>query len=346
MVHDFDPFLWQISGNFGIRWYGLAYLTGFVLSYLFVYKMASTQRSPMPERLVSDYITYGAIGTLVGGRLGYVLFYSPDLLTRFKPDFPFWGALAVNEGGMASHGGMLGVALAFILFARKHRLPVLHIFDLAAVCAPLGIFWGRIANFINGELVGRESSPDFPLGVKFPSDILMWPAEAPEKLKDLAAVVEPLGTPRELWLGWIDRFRVDSVARVEVQNKLYDVIDAIQNGNTQVKEAIAPYLSLRHPSQLYGALGEGLVVFLVLMAVWYKPRKPGVVGAVFVITYAIVRILDEQFRMPDAHIGFQWLGLTRGQWLSIAMLGFGIILLVLWGLRPSLPISGWGRRDR
>jgi prolipoprotein diacylglyceryltransferase len=105
MVHNFDPFLWQIHGNFGIRWYGMAYLAGFLCAFYMIHKMALINKAQIPVRLVSDFITYCAIGILVGGRLGYVFFYSPDLLIQFKSEVPFWGVLAVNEGGMASHRG-------------------------------------------------------------------------------------------------------------------------------------------------------------------------------------------------------------------------------------------------
>ena len=117
----------------------------------------------------------------------------------------------------------------------------------------------------------------------------------------------------------------------------------IQSGNLAVKEAIAPALDPRHPSQLYAAAGEGLLLFLVLAVVWYKPRKPGVVSAIFVILYSLIRISDEYFRMPDAHIGYDVFGLTRGQILSMAMFAIGVILLLIWGRRSALPLPGWGK---
>ncbi len=343
MVHNLDPFLWQISGEFGIRWYGLAYLAGFICAYLVINKLASTSRAQIPVRLVSDFITFGALGVMIGGRLGYVFFYSPDLITKFKTEFPYWGVLAVNEGGMASHGGMIGLVIACLLFARANKVSALHLFDLVSLTGPIGIFFGRIANFINGELVGRVCDPDFPLGVKFPSDINLWPTQNPEKLKDLTVVIEKLNVSREQWLGWVDQFRFQSQARDGVYNTLSQIIHAIQDGNLAVQEALAPLLTARHPSQLYAALGEGLILFMCLAIIWYKPRKPGIIGASFVIIYALVRIIDEHFRMPDAHIGYEILGLTRGQLLSSAMLLIGISMLVFWGRRHTTAIGGWGK---
>lgn len=342
MVHDFDPFLWQISGNIGIRWYGLSYMVGFLLSYFLISWMCRKQKVGLTPEMVGDLVTYGAIGILVGGRLGYCIFYSPDLFLNFRSSFPFWGVLAVNEGGMASHGGMIGLVAACTIFAYKMGLSRLYLFDLVALCGPVGIFFGRLANFVNGELVGRVADASYPLAVKFPQDIFQWSSDS-AKLQSLTTVVEKIGITKDQWLEWVDKIRIDSNSRQIINSTLEKLVEAIQNGNIAAKEAIAPLLEPRHPSQLYGAFGEGLFLFLVLFLLWRKPRKPGVIGSMFVIVYAIVRIVDEHFRMPDAHIGYQWLGLTRGQWLSAGMLLIGLFLLFLWGRRDSLTIPGWGR---
>jgi phosphatidylglycerol:prolipoprotein diacylglycerol transferase len=346
MVHNFDPFLWQIYGNFGIRWYGIAYLAGFICAFLMIHKMALRNKAQIPVRLVSDFITYGAMGILIGGRLGYVLFYSPDLLMQFKSELPFWGVLAVNEGGMASHGGMLGLIVACVLFARAHRLNTLHLFDWVAMSGPIGIFFGRVANFINGELVGRPCDPSFPLGVKFPSDIFLWSSQEPAKMRELAAVVEKLGVGRENWLSLVEKSRADLNSQISVHDTLNKIVTSIQEGNNTVAEALAPLLVLRHPSQLYAAASEGLLLFLLLGLIWYKPRKPGVIASLFVIFYAVIRIVDEHFRMPDVQIGFDNIGLTRGQQLSGAMFGVGLFLLIFWGRRMAQPLGGWGRQYR
>lgn len=343
MVHDFDPFALRISGDFGVRWYGLSYMMGFICAYVLITWLAKRQRAGLTMNMVGDFITYAAIGTLVGGRLGYVLFYGPDLFLKFKSTFPYWGVLAVNEGGMASHGGMIGIVIACMMYARKYSVNSMYLLDLVSVTGPIGVFFGRIANFINGELVGRPCDPSYPLAVKFPQDIVSWPAQEAGKLAELAPVVDKVGVGREQWLELVEKFRFDVGAREQMYSILNKVIESIQDGNTAAKEAIAPLLTPRYPSQLFAAVGEGLFIFIFLFFMWRKPRKPGFIAAAFVIVYAIVRVIDEYFRMPDAHIGLQWLGLSRGQWLSIGMLAVGLVLMFLSSRSSSLKISGWGR---
>lgn len=343
MVHDLDPFALRISGDFGVRWYGLSYMMGFICAYLMIKWLAQRQRSGLTAQMVGDFITYGAIGTLVGGRLGYVFFYGPDLLTKFKGDFPWWGVLAVNEGGMASHGGIIGIVIACWFFARKYSVNTLYLFDLVAVAGPIGVFFGRIANFINGELVGRPCDPTYPLAVKFPQDIYSWPASEAGRLPELAPVAEKVGVTSEKWLELAQNFRMDIGAREQLYDVLNKIVVGIQDGNTVAKEAIAPLLTPRYPSQLFAAFGEGLFLFLILFFLWRKPRKPGFIAACFVLFYAIVRVVDEHFRMPDAHIGLQWLGLTRGQWLSVVMFVVGLVLMFVWTRASSLSVPGWAR---
>lgn len=306
MVHDLNPILFPIYGNLAIRWYGLAYLMGFIVAYFLVSWLVTRQKSDFKKEWVGDLITYGAFGILIGGRLGYALFYSPDLFYKFKSAFPYWGVLAVNEGGMASHGGMIGLVVACLLFARKYKVSSLYTFDLVALAGPIGIFFGRIANFINGELVGREVTGALSWAVKFPADMESWPQTAPEKLKNLADAIALIpGYSKEAWLALVDKASLDSSSRYQIYQGIRSIIEAIQNGQNQVAEAVAPYLVARHPSQLYQALGEGLILFLILFILWAKPRKPGVIGASFVVFYAVARIVGEQFRLPDAHIGYQ-----------------------------------------
>lgn len=343
MVHDLDPFVLQFTADFGIRWYGLSYLAGFACAFFMIAWLANRQRAGLSVQMVNDFITWGAIGTLVGGRLGYVFFYSPDLLWKFKSSFPFWGVLAVNEGGMASHGGMIGIVVAILLFARKYSLNSLYLLDLATVVGPIGVFFGRLANFVNGELVGRPAPEGYKWAVKFPQDILSWPAQSFEKLRDLTPVVEKVGVSSEQWLNSLAEFNANATARNSVYDVLNQIIVAIQNGNTAAKEAIAPLLIGRYPSQIFAAFGEGLFIFLFLFFMWRKPRKPGFITASFLIVYALIRIWDEQFRMPDAHIGYQLFDLTRGQWLSIGMLVIGVVLMLVWTRAGDLKVSGWGR---
>lgn len=348
MVHDLSPFIIQFSENFGLRWYGMSYMLGFVFCYFFISWLAQKQRVGLTPEKVSDFITYGAIGALVGGRLGYCIFYDPDLFFQVKSTFPFWGVLAVNEGGMASHGGIIGIILATLLFARKNSLSPTYLLDLVAVSGPMGSFFGRIANFINGELVGRPADAKFPLAVKFPTDILSWPNYEFQRLHDLAPVVEKI-TPNEvqtaltgsMWFELLEKYRVDSSARDSVYAALNQIVYQIQHGNEALKTAIAPILTPRHPSQLYAAILEGLLTFLILFFLWKKPRKQGFIAGCYVILYALFRIIQEEFRMPDLHIGFQLFGLTRGQWLSVVMLALGFFITFYWSRTSSKYVNGW-----
>ena len=343
MVHDLSPFIWRISGDIGVRWYGMAYMMGFICAFFLFIWMARRQRAGLTPEMVADFVTYGALGILIGGRLGYCLFYSPDLFIKFKTQFPFWGVLAVNEGGMASHGGMIGLVAGCWIYAKRMGLNQNYLYDLVALAGPVGIFFGRIANFINGELVGRACDPNFWGAVRFPQDLYLWPGQEPGRLASLAPVVDKLGgsITSSQFLESVNHMGEAQSLNL-VQTVTYQIIEAVQSGNVAVKEALGPLLTPRHPSQLYAALGEGLILFTILFLIWYRPRKPGIIGSIFVCLYAVVRIVDEQFRTPDAHIGYQWLDLTRGQWLSIGMLGVGISLFFVYSRRGGLPISGWG----
>jgi phosphatidylglycerol:prolipoprotein diacylglycerol transferase len=154
-VHDLDPFLWQISGEFGLRWYGLSYLAGVAIGWWLLIRWAKAGRLPIAAAEVGDAAVALAIGMVVGGRLGYALGYDPALFTEFTTSFPWWRLLALNEGGMASHGGMLGMAAAAWWWCRKRGVPLLVLGDAVAAVGPIGIACGRLANFINGELWGR-----------------------------------------------------------------------------------------------------------------------------------------------------------------------------------------------
>lgn len=342
-VHDLNPFAIQFSEDFGVRWYGLSYMLGFICAFLLIRWLTYRQRAGLTPGMVGDFITYVAIGTLVGGRLGYVVFYAPDLFLKFKGDFPFWGVFAVNEGGMASHGGMIGIVIACLLFARRYGVNSLYLLDLVSVSGPIGVFFGRIANFINGELVGRPAPRDFPLSVKFPQDIINWPVAEIPKLRGLADVVDKLGINREQWMSLLEKFEFDALARSQVYQALNQIVKEVQVGNAPVREALSPLLEARYPSQLFAAFGEGLFLFLFLLFLWRRGRKPGFIAATFIILYSIIRVGDEYFRMPDIQIGLQWLGLTRGQWLSCGMFLIGICMMFLWTRSNSLNIPGWSR---
>lgn len=305
--------------------------------------LAERQRAGLTKEMVGDFVTYAAIGTLVGGRLGYCLFYDQSLFFSFRSSVPFWGVLAVNEGGMASHGGIIGIVVGCMLYARKAGLNYVYLLDVASVVGPIGVFFGRIANFINGELVGRVAPAEFPFSVKFPSDILNWPQYDFQRLANLSAVVEKLGVNSGQWSEILSKYRTEQSARDQVFSILYKVIHEIQNGNSALKEAIAPILDPKYPSQIIAALSEGVFTFCVLFFLARKSRKPGFVAGSFIITYAIVRTLNEMFRAPDIQIGYQLWDLTRGQWLSIGMFVVGVGLLFFWTRTQSQTVFGWMR---
>jgi len=341
-LHNIDPFLIRLWGDFGIRWYGLSYLLGFFLGYLFVIWLSRRGRTPLLPTLAGDFVFVVAFGCIIGGRLGYCLFYNPSLLVSFDASFPFWGVFQINRGGMASHGGIAGMVIACWLFGRKHDLPVTHLFDLTILGSTLGIFFGRIANFINGELVGRPSPSDSVFSVKFPQDIFEWPRYAPEKLTQLREVVPGIGISPDQFDLWVRQLSLRS-SREAIDSALSQIVQAVQQGNAHVIEHIEPLLVARYPSQIYAAFLEGLFVFLILFVFWRKPRKPGVVTALFFCLYSIFRVVGEQFRMPDLHIGFQLFGLTRGQWLSLILFAVGLICLTYWSKRKAEPMGGWQR---
>jgi phosphatidylglycerol:prolipoprotein diacylglycerol transferase len=334
-LHRIDPFLIEFSDGIGIRWYGFSYLLAFVIGYFLIKRVVGVGVSTLKRESVGDFVIAVALGVIIGGRLGYCVFYQASLLwtfpevTLFGVTFPIPGVLALNKGGMASHGGMVGAVLGGWVYARRWGHKWRHLIDLLAFPAPLGFFVGRIANFINGELLGRPCDPDFVFATKFPQEIseASWTA-VPEnaaalaKASDIAGAIYPTASPYAA------------------------VIEAIQAGNAQVTAIIEPLLTPRHPSQLYAALLEGLMVFVVLAIVWVKPRKPLVVGSWFAIGYGVARIIGEFWREPDAHIRaeeFTSTGITRGQWLSAVLVLIGAGLLITVSRMKTVPMGGWLR---
>jgi phosphatidylglycerol:prolipoprotein diacylglycerol transferase len=351
-VHNLSPFAIQFTETFGVRWYGLAYLAGFVAGYYAILLMTRRKGTLFKEEQIADFITYCAIGVLVGGRLGYCLFYAPELFSTFDSHFPFWGVLKVNEGGMSSHGGIVGVMLVCWVYARTNKIPFLHCMDLVTFGGSLGFFFGRIANFINGELFGREAPAGFSWAVKFPSEMLLWLQRDFSKLKLVGPAVEAMKELKteagetiavnvSLWQQWLDGYGRDFVARQHVHETIEALIQAVQHHNQAVTEALGQVLTARYPSQLYQSVLEGLLVFLALCWIWRRPQKPGVVGGWFGVLYCVARIIGEQYRMPDAQIGFQLFGLTRGQWLSIGLLLVAVIWLVICYRAPNKKMGGW-----
>jgi phosphatidylglycerol---prolipoprotein diacylglyceryl transferase len=256
----FDPIVFEIGpffgiGPFAIRWYALAYIVSLLIGWR--YCLWHAKRTP---RLVSrdqldDFFIWAILGVILGGRLGYILFYKPLFYLQHPLE-----VLKVWEGGMSFHGGLIGVILAMVLFAHSRKLLFFALADIVAAATPIGLFFGRIANFQNGELYGRVS--DVPWAMRFPGD----------------------------------------------------------PGN------------LRHPSQLYEAVLEGLILFIVLFLLAQSEavrKKVGVLSGVFLVGYALSRLIVELVREPDEQLAFlpQISFLSMGQWLSIPMLFYGIYVI-------------------
>lgn len=359
-LHDLSPFVIQFSPSFGIRWYGMAYATSFLLAWLMLRWLAARGATAIPRERAGDAILYGVAGVVLGGRLGYVLIYQQSLLWTFTSTAPWWGVLAINQGGMAYHGGLLGVIISTWFIARmaqqsaRQRVGpdhpaarlgrgamMLHILDGFALLTPGGLMLGRIANFVNGELLGRVVTlPGEPApwwAVKFPQEVpdeyLRWegvlrdrpPVQTGEQLQQIRALTETVAPGQGFEAGY------------------RRVVDLIQHGNHELARKLEPLLAARHPSQLYQAALEGVVAGLVVWAIAARPRRPGVVGGWFIISYGVVRIIAEAFwRLPDAGAIPQYVyGLTKGQWLSAGMIGAGLIGLALVHKRRLPPMGGW-----
>ena len=247
-INNFDPVAFELFA-FEIRWYSLSYIFGILLGWFYCRKILIKNNEYL--ELFDDLITYIILGIILGGRLGYVLFYNPIYFINNIPEiFMIW------NGGMSFHGGLLGTILATYLFCKKKNINSFIFLDLISLSAPIGIFLGRISNFINSELYGRET--DVAWGFKF--------------------------------------LKVDSLTR--------------------------------HPSQLYEAFFEGILLF-VLLNFFYKKFiniKPGIISALFLIFYSFLRFLIEFTREPDSHIGFLLLNLSLGQLICIIFFIIGIIL--------------------
>lgn len=296
-VHDLSPFLVRFSETFGIRWYGLAYVMGFLAAYLLLRWLTRKGCSELREDQVADFITFGALlGVMLGGRLGYMLLYNFDEFVH-RP----WIFFQFLQGGMASHGGIFGLAIFVWFYARKHGLSWLGLGDNLVTVAPVGVFFGRLANFVNGELYGHETTSR--VGVIFPRAVGELP---PAQIGEL-----------------LNRFHAVSVEHLVELSRRSPEIQA------QLAEILVP----RHPSQIYEALVEGLLLFLILLAVRlrWKNLYHGVISGVFFILYALGRIAVETLREPDAE---RIAGLTRGQFYSVFMILTGIAILA-WAFKAK-----------
>ena len=261
LVHpQFDPIAFSV-GPVSVHWYGLMYLVGFALFWwLGTYRAKKDSWRQMDAEKVEDLLFFGVLVVIIGGRLGYCLFYQPDFYLTYPSQI-----IRIWDGGMSAHGGILGVIIAMLYFAKTRSINFFTLADFVVPLVPLGLLFGRIGNFINGELWGRVCSPEFVLAMIFP--------QAAD------------GLPR-------------------------------------------------HPSQLYEATLEGLLLFVVLWIYSKRPRTPGKVAALFCLGYGICRFVVEFFREPDSFLGLQALGLSQGQWLSLPLIVIGVFVWV-WAQRSS-----------
>ena len=246
-INNFDPVAIEIF-SFEVRWYSLAYIFGILIGWYLAKKFFLNEDL---KKKFDDYISYVIIGLILGGRLGYIIFYNFEYyLDNFIDIFKIW------QGGMSFHGGVIGIIIASSIFAKKNNDNVFEYLDVIAIVSPVGIFFGRIANFINSELYGYETS--MPWGVKF----------------------------------------------VQIDNLF------------------------RHPSQIYEAILEGLVLFILLLFLWNKKifSRPGKLSSIFLIVYSIFRFITEYFRIPDEQIGYLLFNLTIGQLISLVSFTIGLSL--------------------
>jgi phosphatidylglycerol---prolipoprotein diacylglyceryl transferase len=271
-IHDLNPIALDL-GFFQIRWYSLAYLAGIIIGYIYLLRLVRQPGAPMARRHADDIVFFATLGILLGGRLGYVLFYKPmDYLREPAEIIQVW------DGGMSFHGGLLGTMLAMYYVARRNGLSFLRVADYVACCVPFGLLFGRLANFVNGELWGR---------------------------------------PSDVW--WAVRF---------------------QEG----PGLLGPP---RHPSQLYEAALEGLVLFILLAILFWFTRarwKPGLLSGLFAVGYGASRFAVEFVREPDAHLTglVASSGLSMGQWLTVPMILIGLYMMVTSFRRDPIMASGDG----
>lgn len=329
-----DPVFLDLPGPFDLRWYGLSYLVAFGIAQFGLKRLARAKFLPMEPDAVFDLVFWSILGTILGGRLGYAAFYKPELFGSFTD------LIAINEGGLAFHGGMLGVTTALILFARKHKVPIGRVLDASAMCVTPGIFCVRMANFVNGELYGRVATEGSSFAMRFPTD---------------EAVEDVLGTrffryvggnrAAELQIqhayGKVDYeevlAQIPEDERTEVLEKYATQIDQFRDVRWEEVQQFAP---LRHPSQIYEGVGEGLFLGLVLWTVYLLRRRNQLpsfcFAGLFLAGYGLIRFGIEYFRQPDAQfrdegdeLGTVLLGFSMGQVLSGSMVLAGLLMFTL-----------------
>ena len=322
-VHHLSPFIWEITPGFGPRWYGFAYVLAFLAGYGAYHWLARRGYSQLPPEQVGDFITWAALfGVLLGGRLGSMLFYNVgewfhDPLMIFR----------VWDGGMSSHGGILGLTLFTLWFARRHHLSWTSIGDNLCVVAPIGLFFGRIANFINGELYGRAAHG------------IAWAVQFPKEIYDNQPLAERAATLLET---------DPTVVSLGGKLSLPEAIVAAAHTSPHVQQVLRDILTPRYPSQLIEAGLEGVVLFSALWALRTLVKVPrGVITGAFFILYALLRITGEQFRQPgsDSPFAFAFGFLTYGQLLSLFLILIGVAFLA-WGFRSQQYEKAFDQPDK
>ena len=318
-----DPVLLDLPGPIDLRWYGLTYILGFVVAQWIVTRLAKRGFLPLPPEKVGDLMVALLIGVIVGGRVGYGVFYDQALADPVK-------LVQLWQGGMSFHGGLIGVFVAFTWFALKNDLPWLRLGDAAALCVTPGIFLVRMSNFINGELYGRVTDPGTPGAMRFPTD--------PDATRALGLVgLEGQTRTKELAI----QVAYDHLDWADVEDR---VAATYADGTPIPWDQIRPQLDwetareavpFRHPSQLYEGLAEGLLLGLVLLVLYRllrrRPLGPGGYGGIFLLGYGVARSLLENLRQPDRQftgegddLGTVLMGLTMGQTLSAFMIVAGL----------------------
>jgi len=301
-IHDLDPLIFRIYDNVGPRWYGLGYVLAFLAGYLIYRVLVRRGYADLPLAKVGDFITGCALfGVIIGGRLGYVLFYKPQMLREPMSILRVW------EGGMSSHGGMIAVLLFTLYYARRHQVSWTNLGDNLVVAAPIGLFLVRCANFINGELYGRATN-------------VAWAMQFPKELTENVDQAERA---------------IGACTQIDPSLTSSEAIVAATRHQPAIKEALRSILTPRHPSQIYEAFFEGVLLFAILWFVRTRMRQPnGVLTGLFFIFYAVFRIIVENFREPDASL---IAGFTRGQFFSFFLIAIGLGFVIVAKLRPTFP---------
>lgn len=329
-IETLNPYIFQFGHTaWGIRWYGTAYLTGFVIAYFLMSRFIKNGRMAMPRSRLPDYVIFVAIfGVLIGGRLGEAILYRPHMFTNFSPPFPYWGLLKVQYGGMAAHGGIVGVFVASWIFARRNGYSFFNLMDCSAMVAPIGLFFGRIANFINGELYGHVWYN--PWAVQFPTE-LIYPPQSKHYRAIKPAQVQSL----------IDKITNHFVNHPHILHAMevnpnMEIVNLSRENHPYVVNLLRQVLLPRIPSQLVEATTEGLLLFIICYFVGARWKKPGIAAATFAVGYPIMRIIGEQFRDGDQPRMIFGHLISLGIIYSVPMLIIGLVFLA-WVIFRQVP---------